>query len=595
LLEFAFVGQAALWFALDRSAVSLAGSAALLPQFVHATRRRFGLAWAILALQFAGIAQVGFSTPTGPWRLGIAALVLFYFGAALSWTIVRLGWTKRSNVILHCASLLGSVFLIEAAWDLRSPILPDFLRMLVFLRHLPAESGHPVMVGNGFLYDSVHGNVPVPYGRQTMFFASNPRGYFFQADPERESWRLASFNGNQAVLRSSEPDRLVRVEIRKLRSRQPWEVSLSREKLAVEVGQRYRLHFRVRAEQGRKITYTVMEDGPPWTDKGLFREIAIGPQWQQVDDRFEMSGRIGPARLGFNLGADPAAVEIADVRLSRDDTGQIVPPVIPGKYFLMVEQNDHGCRALDYAVPRPDRTVRIVALGNSGAFGWGVKYEDLFTTVIERLLNGSAERSASGWRFEVINCAVPAYGSAEERWLYETMLADYGPQIVLLMTGATDNKSVAEREKDMERVKPYPWERVFLTPYLLRLRARYTVAPDYSSTAAEVLALASSLEREGARLVIAEFEMVGPENFVSWRRGHSPWFNLLSRTLSGTRATLVDLGPAIYDGRQAEDLMVYPGDPHQNEVVHRAAAAELVRALEQSGLLARAMHPTAGD
>jgi len=589
-----FAAQAALWLCLDRSAgpwiLSVAGAVALL--LIFACRRAHGAVWGILFLQFVGIAYAGFTIPTGPWRLPVAALVLFYIGAALSWTIVRLGWTKMPHAMLLSASVLGSLFAIEVGWEFK-PLLPSSLGTMALFRTLQSGSDRPVMAGNGYNSDPALGSVPRPYGRQAMFFPTNPRGYFLQADPERESWGLVTHNGKHAVLQFSQSGDLVRIEIWKFKSGQPWEINLSRERLAVEGGREYVLRFNVRADRERKINVRLAEDGPPPSDKGSYREFTVGPQWQHIEARFAIRGRNGQARLSFELGGDSASIDLSELRLEREETGELVPPFIPAKYYLPVEQNDHGCRARDYAVPRPEYTFRILALGNSASFGWGVKYEDLFTSVLESRLNGQTSRDATGWRYEVINCAVPAYGSAQERRFYETMLADYRPQIVLLMTAATDNKVVADRANDAETAKPYPWERIFLTPYLFRLRshARKLEESDYGPAAAEVLSLAKVLERDGARLVVAEFQMVpanlGSPEYLKWGRNPSPWFNVLSRTLKDTHSTFVDLAPVMYDGRQADDLMVYPGDPHQNEIAHRAAGLELVRVLEENGLLPR--------
>lgn len=67
--------------------------------------------------------------------------------------------------------------------------------------------------------------------------------------------------------------------------------------------------------------------------------------------------------------------------------------------------NAEGLRDYEYDYQRPAGVTRILALGDSVTFGWGVKLEDTYPKVLERLLNGGESRD----RYEVLNCGVGNY------------------------------------------------------------------------------------------------------------------------------------------------------------------------------------------
>ena len=78
--------------------------------------------------------------------------------------------------------------------------------------------------------------------------------------------------------------------------------------------------------------------------------------------------------------------------------------------FLMgvdVKINSHGLRDYEYPLTKPPGTYRIIMLGDSTTFGWGVRLEDTAAKILERKLNEA--RSAGYKRFEVINAGVGNY------------------------------------------------------------------------------------------------------------------------------------------------------------------------------------------
>jgi lysophospholipase L1-like esterase len=93
--------------------------------------------------------------------------------------------------------------------------------------------------------------------------------------------------------------------------------------------------------------------------------------------------------------------------------------------FLMgvdVKINSLGLRDHEISVQKPAGTYRIVVLGDSTTFGWGVPFEQTYPKLIEKSLN--ARPPAGGWtNYEVINTGIGNYNTAQElaslkdRWL----------------------------------------------------------------------------------------------------------------------------------------------------------------------------------
>lgn len=84
--------------------------------------------------------------------------------------------------------------------------------------------------------------------------------------------------------------------------------------------------------------------------------------------------------------------------------------------------NSRGLRDKDYELEKPDNVTRIVVLGDSFTWGFGVNDDEVYTEVLERRLND----------VEVINLGVTGFAISQEiRYLKREGLK-YNPDIVLL-------------------------------------------------------------------------------------------------------------------------------------------------------------------
>jgi lysophospholipase L1-like esterase len=88
---------------------------------------------------------------------------------------------------------------------------------------------------------------------------------------------------------------------------------------------------------------------------------------------------------------------------------------------------------------------RILALGNSCTFGWGVAYQDTYTRRLESLLKGA---------YEVINCGIPGYSSFQGKCLFEKELIGLQPDIILILFAWNDHWAAANRIADKDQQFP---------------------------------------------------------------------------------------------------------------------------------------------
>jgi lysophospholipase L1-like esterase len=137
-------------------------------------------------------------------------------------------------------------------------------------------------------------------------------------------------------------------------------------------------------------------------------------------------------RLGGPREHPRAAATLGDmVRISDDP--RVVYELQPG---ACVEFQGQECRinSLGFRGPewparaRARGSLRILGLGDSVMFGWGVREQDCFLRVLEREL----AQSRDGRPVEVLNTGVPGYNTAMEVAAFERLSSQWQPDVVLL-------------------------------------------------------------------------------------------------------------------------------------------------------------------
>ena len=128
----------------------------------------------------------------------------------------------------------------------------------------------------------------------------------------------------------------------------------------------------------------------------------------------ELAVRVAlPQDLAF---FDGSAIKRPSARLGL--RSELIPGGYTADYIgVPVAVNGLGLRDHEIAVPKPRGTVRILALGDSVTFGYGVRLEESYPKVLEQRLNAGAR---PGVRYEVVNagveeCGLDAYYDALRR------------------------------------------------------------------------------------------------------------------------------------------------------------------------------------
>ena len=130
-------------------------------------------------------------------------------------------------------------------------------------------------------------------------------------------------------------------------------------------------------------------------------------------------------------------LDLGDIVQPSRDPG-IVYELRPNARGRFVDQplliNSQGLHDYEYGRRKDAGTFRIVGVGDSSLFGWGVPFEDSGLKVLERRLNENSHSQ----KFEVISFAVPGYNTAMEAETFVARCLEYAPDLVLLNFNTND-------------------------------------------------------------------------------------------------------------------------------------------------------------
>ncbi len=94
-----------------------------------------------------------------------------------------------------------------------------------------------------------------------------------------------------------------------------------------------------------------------------------------------------------------------------------------------VKINSKGLRDKEYSYDKTEGIYRILVLGDSFTWGYGVETEEIFTERLEEMFDGNAE---------VINGGVTGYGTDQELLFLEREGVKYSPDVVVVALASND-------------------------------------------------------------------------------------------------------------------------------------------------------------
>jgi lysophospholipase L1-like esterase len=140
-----------------------------------------------------------------------------------------------------------------------------------------------------------------------------------------------------------------------------------------------------------------------------------------------------------------------------------------------VHVNTHGTRGLDFQTVKPANTIRILSLGDSKTFGWGLTEAETYSGLVEGMLQ---QKVGTGKKVEVINGGVNAWSYAQMHAYFREYGLKYNPDIVILAdanlwTQFSDQNDPKFVEAFMRRVRFKNFLRHFATyHYIVEYKLR---------------------------------------------------------------------------------------------------------------------------
>jgi hypothetical protein len=288
------------------------------------------------------------------------------------------------------------------------------------------------------------------------------------------------------------------------------------------------------------------------------------------------------------------------------EAGKLYPP--PNKFFAQVLERESlghknhpsmGISLRDYAydIQKPAGTYRIIGLGDSFGWGWGVA-DNRRTTFkyLECWLNDNEQ----GKKYEVINCAQPAKTVS----YYESFVKEYAekfqPDLFLILYNLNDSylphasMVVDKRTEQVMQEETDPLSDIsrlfrFVKKRIVKKRVHdYTVGhikdgylgeekdQKWGKAQENLLEIQRVCRDQGIELLVAIFPLLFEleKNYPFQEEVEE-----MERFLKASQIRSVNLLPS-FKGKKTFVLWSRPTDSHPNKVAHRIAAETIYRYLQ---------------
>lgn len=289
-------------------------------------------------------------------------------------------------------------------------------------------------------------------------------------------------------------------------------------------------------------------------------------------------------------------------RLHQPDTTNVyvMRPGFRGKtsYGIPIRVNAVGARGPEISLPKRRRTFRILLLGDSIAFGSGIREEDSFAALLVRALNARED----GMRYEVVNFGTSGYNAAQERNLLRMKAPALEPDLVLVASFSNDIDpfrvagQIDPRQRLLVQIKETIRENLRLYPFLhgrlQRLRQRFAPSsadaptlsaesPGFDEAIAALTEIRDLAAKAGARtLVVLIPKLEGLSGDYPLTR-----FDADFLAACAARDILAVNLLAYFRGEDPSRLWLRPDDGHPNERGHEILARGIYAEMEKAGVL----------
>lgn len=255
--------------------------------------------------------------------------------------------------------------------------------------------------------------------------------------------------------------------------------------------------------------------------------------------------------------------------------------------FLMgvpVSISSAGLRDGEYSLAKPPGVYRIMMLGDSTTFGWGVRQEDTTAKFLERKLNGNLPAGFN--KVEVMNTGVGNYDTVQEVTYYETIGYKYQPDLVVLVFFINDPEPVPVEKKSFLIDRSYLI--AFATNRFDGVLRHAGVRPDWKKYYAALydddrpgfqackkalISLAASTRNNGAKLLVAilpELHQINDDSYP-FKAAHQK----IENVMASQNVPVVELIEGLKDRGPEETLWVTALDDHPNAKANNLISEQL--------------------
>jgi lysophospholipase L1-like esterase len=245
--------------------------------------------------------------------------------------------------------------------------------------------------------------------------------------------------------------------------------------------------------------------------------------------------------------------------------------------------SSQGLRDREFSATPPPGRTRILMLGDSLTFGWGVEGHQTYSKRVENML------LKSGRDVEVINTGVGNYNTEMEVAYFLERGAKFKPHYVVLNYFINDAEPTPrERSNFLSRNSPafvYFASRVDMALRLVNTQEKKDWKSYYAGlyegdegigrVAAAVERLAKYCRENGIKLYLAnQPELRNPAEYPFPQVDR-----MIEQIAAANQIRYIPMLPAVRD-LKPETLWVTPPDPHPSAVAHEAFARELFRVFD---------------
>lgn len=311
----------------------------------------------------------------------------------------------------------------------------------------------------------------------------------------------------------------------------------------------------------------------------------------------------GLARLSYPLYADyntemwRYSLEVKRISSNPELVREHRPHVKTLLYGAWVETNADGFRDKDYPKKKNDSIFRILVLGDSITFGWGVATNETYSALLEEELNllvgGGGGRPSSYTAVEVINTGVGNYNTQMELAVLKEKGLVYHPDLIILEYYTNDAELGYKKAEPIMIKKTYLY--AFLWDKLQNIKAKVSSHGYYQSFYAD-LYTEGFQGKKNMEKSLREIIRISKENNIPTLIAVFPEFHqfdpypfsyvtsLIKGIAQEENASFVDLLPS-YMGTNPQDIWVSQEDVHPNALGHKIAANAILDAILEKKLI----------